>query len=158
MTLEQMMTKIMGLRAKHKAEVETVLPLKIGNRAVNLFTANFDKQGFDTGAGIDKWPEVDRKIPGTQAYKYPLHKQLSRHLSGILIRSGRGRRAVQNSLRYPVANQGLIIIPFEVASDYMEYHNEGGKHLPKRKFIGDSEALRKIIEEEVHESFNRIMA
>jgi hypothetical protein len=158
LTLEQMISKIIGLKAKHKVEVTQVLPIKIGVRAVNLFVANFDKQGFDTGAGVQMWPEVERRKPGTASYKYPLHKQLKRHMSGILIRSGRGRRSVAGSLRYPVTGSGLIVIPFEVEAGYMGYHNEGGKHLPQRKFMGDSPKLREIIADEVNNSLNRIVA
>lgn len=164
LTFEHMMSKIIGLKNKHRTEVTQVLPLKIGNRAVNLFVANFNKQGFDTGEGIMMWPEVGRRLHGlsqtikSHRYKNPSGKSISSQLSGILVRSGRGRRDVQNSLRSPITGGGVIIIPFEVADGYMGYHNEGAGKLPQRKFMGDSPKLRSIVEDEVHNSFNRIMA
>lgn len=171
-SLQEMVKRMIKMRDTHKQEVERVLPISIGNDAVNLFVSNFDKQGFDTGNGVEKWPEVQRRLKGLSQsihvrsikthqgrYKNPSGNSLSSQLSAILVRSGKGKRAVHNSLRTPRVTGGKIIIPFEVASDYMGYHNYGGSiagRPPKREFMGPSAALDKIIAKNVSMSFNRI--
>ena len=160
LTVEQMVKRMFRMRKKYKEELERVLPITIGNAAVNLFAANFDKQGFDTGNGVEKWKEVQRRISTSNAYKYPKNKGLSRRLSAILVNTGKGRRAVHNSLRTPRISGGAVIIPFEVASDYMGYHNYGGStkgRPPQRKFMADSAALHRIIDKKIRFSFNKVI-
>lgn len=167
MTLEDMIKKIISMKSKHKDEVERVLPIRIGNAAVNIFVQNFDKQGFDAGNIFTPWPEVQRRLQGlsqnvkSHRYKNSSSNNISSQLSNILVRSGRGRKSVQNSLRSPLVSGGLILIPFEVDAGYMGYHNEGGEKTgrpPQRKFMGDSDKLRDMINKEVQESFNRIVS
>ncbi len=167
MTLEDMIKKIVSMKSKHKDEVERVLPTRIGNAAVNIFVQNFAMQGFDGGNVFTKWPEVERRLQGlsqsvkSHRYKNTSSNNVSSQLSNILVRSGRGRKAVKNSLCTPISSGGVIIIPFEVEAGYMQYHNEGGTkdgRPPQRKFMGDSEKLRTMINKEVQESFNRIVS
>ena len=161
-TIKEMISRMIKMRDVHKVEVKDVLPLKIGNAAVNIFVDNFNKQGFDTGVSIEPWKEVQRRQQGlsmsikSHRYKNPSGHSISSQLSGILIRSGRGRRDVQNSLRTPRTSRGMIIIPFEVADNYMGYHNEGTEKLPQRKFIGDSVKLHNKVDTLIAESFNKI--
>lgn len=155
-TIEEMVRRMMAMKEQHQVEVKQVLPIKIGNGAVNIFTQNFNKHGFDTGEGVQEWKEVKRRIPDTPEYKYPKKKGLSRRVSEILVRTGRGRRDVQNSLRSPRTSSTGIVIPFEVADNYMRYQNEGTEKIPMRKFIGNSPLLMKMIKEKAMESYERI--
>lgn len=155
-SIEEMVKRLVRMQATHKKELKEVLPTTIGNAAVNIFVQNFNEQGFDTGTGIEQWKEVKRRTPGTPEYKYPKSRQLSRRLSGILIRSGKGRRAVSNSLRSPRISTGYVVIPFEVASDYMAFHNYGTDKLPRRQFMADSEKMHAMVSTKIRESYDRI--
>lgn len=111
------------------------LPIKLANQAVNHFSDNFQKQGFET----QRWKEVKRRIPDTPEYKYPKRKGLSRRTKPILVNTGRLRRAVAASKKLSTFN----LIKLVVDLPYAIYHNEGTDNTPQRKFIGDSAALRR---------------
>ena len=121
------------------------IPQKLANQAVNHFTDNFNKQGFDG----DRWKEVKRRIPGTREYLYPKRKGLSRRKKPILIGTGRLRRAVAASKQISTFN----LIKLVVDLPYAKVHNEGGANTPKRVYMGDSRALKAkqvaLIEKEI---------
>lgn len=98
------------------------------------FVESFSRQSWD---GV-KWKEVQRRIQGTNAYKYPKNKGLQRRTKPILVNKGTLRRAVNNSLKS--ANKGTII--FEINSDYAIFQNEGTDRIDKRQFIGWSKYLQ----------------
>lgn len=119
---------------KNFEQVKRQLPILLATQAERHFTKNFKEQGFD-GA---KWQEVNRRIVGTNEYKYPKTKGLTRRKKPILIGTGALRRAVSKSKK--VATWRLIKL--EVSLPYAENHNEGVT-LPKRQFMGDSRELRR---------------
>lgn len=121
--------------AERVTQMKRDLPRILANDTKNFFIQNYNQQEWN-GA---KWQEVQRRIPGTKAYKYPKKGSDSRQNSAILVRSGKLRRDVANSLEH--ANWDSI--KFTVHNDYGVYHNEGGKNLPQRRFMGDTPALRK---------------
>lgn len=113
-------------------------PKEVGKVAQRNFTASFTNQGFDSKA----WREVQRRIPGTDAYKYPKSKGLGRRKKAILIGStGDLRRSVSQSLRSATWEK----IKFQVSTPYAVYHNEGEGKIPKRQFIGSSRELSNSI-------------
>ncbi len=114
--------------------VKKTIPVLLANQAENHFTENFKKQGFED----KKWKEVQRRIPGTRAYKYPKTKGLSRRKKPILIGTGRLRRAVSNSKKRVTFDKILL----EVNLPYAANHNEGDT-VPQRKYMGDSPQLRR---------------
>lgn len=114
------------------------LPIKIANLTRNFFLNSFRQQGF-TDAVENKWKEVQRRIPGTPAFKYPKKKQLSRRTSPILVRTGKLRREVSNSIRNATWEE--IRLGVSDATPYAEAQNDGTKHIPKRKFMGKSRML-----------------
>lgn len=130
---------------------ETLPPL-IANQAQRFFTKTFKDGGFDDN-GLKAWKEVNRRIPGTPEYKYPKTTQLSRRTSPILVRTGKLRRAVSESIRTVTFDR----ITLTVALPYAGYVNDGTENMPQRKFMGDSADLRKqqieLIEAEIDKTF-----
>jgi len=125
-------------------KMKNVLPPVLANQAKNYFVGNFSNQSFDG----QKWQEVNRRIPGTSAYKYPKKKDLGRRRRPILIGKGstKLRRATANSIRV----QKWPIVRLVVDLPYARIHNEGlrgrafGKYgftMPKRQYIGQTKKL-----------------
>lgn len=137
--------KILEAVAKMKRD----LPVLLANQAQRYFTATFKEQGFD-GNG---WKEVKRRIEGTPEWKYPKTKGLSRRTTPILVRTGKLRRAVSNSIRNATFESVKLVAPIPYAS----YQNEGTDKIPKRKFMGDSQTLRRkqreLIEKNIDKAF-----
>ena len=127
--------KILENIKKMKADV----PTKLANMTQRFFLESFTNQGWSGDGGLNKWKEVKRRQPGTPEYKYPKTKQLSRRTSPILVRTGKLRRAVSNSIRLATFEKIRLIVPL----DYAKYQNDGTNHIAKRKFMGDGPELRK---------------
>lgn len=134
---------------KYKARLNQALlhiADKIGNEAVNQFQKNFEQQGFD---GV-KWKEVQRRIPGTNAYKYPKRERAKR-TRGILIQTG----TLLRSIRILRKSSDSITIGFE---KYGKYHNEGMNPQPKRQFAGiDNDlslAIKTIVTTEIKKALS----
>ena len=132
-------------------QTKKVIPTVVANQATNCFLDGFKKQGF-TDTGLKKWEEVQRRIKGTSAYKYPKKKQLSRRTSPILVRTGKLRRAVGNSVRTKTFNQIVLV----VGIDYASYHNDGTKKIPKREFMKDSATLSRMQKTLIDTKFKEI--
>lgn len=114
-------------------------PVKLANMTQRFFLSSFTDQGWNGDSGLNKWKEVQRRIPGTSEYKYPKTKQLSRRTSPILVRTGKLRRAVSDSIRLATFEKIRLTVPLE----YGKYQNDGTSHMVKRKFMGDGPVLRK---------------
>ena len=128
-------------------QVKRQLPTMLDNQAVNEFSDNFNKQGFEG----QKWKEVNRRIPGTKEYKYPKTKGLSRRKKPILVGTGRLRRAVANSKK--IATWQLIKL--EVNLPYAANQNDGIT-LPKRQYMGDSARLRAKQKQLIEKTIDKI--
>ena len=115
-------------------EVKRDLPVIMANQAQNHFLDAFKKQGFNG----QSWPEVQRRIPGTKAYRWPSKPKQSSRTSPILVRRGLLRRAVSSSVK--VATFPLIRLV--VSRPGAKAINEGDTHMPKRQFMGDNPLLR----------------
>jgi len=130
------------------AERETLVLLS--NQAQNYFLASFNNQGFDG----KPWDNVQRRIEGTNAYKYPKKKGLQRRTSPILV--GAGFKVRGGTLRRAVSSMadtaqittsgggGTSKLRMVIDLDYAKYNNEGGGHLPKRQFVGQTELLTEM--------------
>ena len=127
--------------------VKNQLPRLLAKQAENYFTASFSNQGFNHKA----WKEVKRRIEGTNEYKYPKRRGLSRRTKPILVGTGALRRATSNSTRtlYPKFIRLVVDLP------YAAVHNEGGENTPKRQFMGQTKELTqkqiKLIEGKIDE-------
>ncbi|CAB4126206.1 hypothetical protein UFOVP153_42 [uncultured Caudovirales phage] len=126
------------------------LPKVVANDTKNYFVEEYNKQEWNG----NKWEQVQRKIPGTKAYKYPKKGADARHGRAILVKTGKLRRAVAGSL----IKATWPTIRFEVKSDYGIYHNEGSNKLPQRQFMGDTMKLRQRQLEKIKSYMQRIWA
>lgn len=93
---------------------------KIAKNSVIFFKVkNFGVEGF-IDSSVDRWKPRKKKRPGR-----------------LLVKTGKGRASIREK---SVSTKGAVI---EAGADYMKYHNEGTKHLPKRQFMGNSGKLDK---------------
>lgn len=132
------------------------LPLTLGNEGQNFFRESFDKQEF-VDESPKPWTQVQRRIPGTPEYKYPKTKQLSRRVSAILVRTGKLRQAVNNSLKIHTWNE----IVFNVPLKYAPVHNYGlvmknGSPMPQRQFMGHSHVLIQRLGDKIRTALSRL--
>lgn len=110
-------------------QVKSTLPEKLANDGQRFFISNFDKQGF-TDVGFKPWPK--RK-----------DKKNNRRL---LVKSGALRRAVNNSKKSATFDR----ITWEAGGiPYGVYQNDGTDKIPRRRFMGDSFALRMILKRKI---------
>jgi len=115
--------------------------VELSNLSQNYFLSSWKKQGFNGEA----WKDVQRREPGTKAYKYPKKKGLQRRTQPILIGSGfktRGgtlRRAVSNMARTAEISTNRSRMVVDVP--YAGYLNEGTDKMVARKFVGQTQEL-----------------
>lgn len=126
------------------------LPIILANHAQNFFVASFTKQGWD-GVG---WKEVNRRQPGTSEYKYPKFKGLSRRTSPILVRTGRLRRAVSNSIKSSTFQSVRLVVDLPQANAI----NEGDSkiNLPRRRYMGNSPILMEQQQAKIKNYINKL--
>lgn len=135
------------------------VPTLLANKAKNFFVGSFAKQGFDND-GVKPWKQVKRRIPGTPEYKYPKKKDLGRRTRAILVKSGRLRRGVQDSIR--TANWSKLRLLVDVKDSkgrsYAQFHNEGSRksHLPRRRFMGHSATLNRQLKAKFRSEVDKI--
>jgi hypothetical protein len=131
--------------------MKEVLPVQLANQAQNYFVASWKQQGWDGKV----WETPQRKIEGTNAWKYPLpgnrmtgknfryksrsNVGLARRTRATLVQTGALRQATANSIRSAVF--GVNGIRLVVDLPYAKRHNDG-EDMPQRKFMGDSPILR----------------
>lgn len=121
---------------KTQKTLRNILKLIANEAQAHFVEQNFEKESFQ-GA---KWKEVQRRTPGTNAYKYPKGRNPARRTRGIL----RGETSkLFRALSRPPQIKGKQII-FKMPP-YAKYHNEGEDPQPKRTFIAmDKKLLDKI--------------
>lgn len=126
------------------------LPELLANDARKYFLKSFINQAWE---GVP-WQEVNRRIPGTPEYKYPKKKDLGRHTRPILIGKGatKLRRAVANSIKVNVFPKVRLVVDLP----YADVHNQGLGRMPQRKFMGDSEGLRKIHRARIKKTMDKL--
>jgi phage gpG-like protein len=133
---------------KRIVQTKRELPKILAEEAVKAFEKNFQDGGFFG----QKWDEVQRRTEGTNAYKYPKKRKLSRRTKPILTLSGRLRRAVTTSTR----TKTWDLIKLVVETPYAQRHNEGLDGMPQRQFMADSPVLRKQQAETIKKYFDKV--
>lgn len=131
--------------------IKSTAPRVLANQAQNFFSDSFKKSAWNDFNTV-KWEEVKRRTPGTFEYKYPKKKGLSRRSSPILVRTGKLRRAVGNSIRTVTFEKIELIVPLV----YADVHNTGTNKIPKRQFMGDSKTLRAMQLKSIYQQFNKV--
>lgn len=133
-------------------QAKKVLPRKIADESRSFMIKSFQQGGFNDTGTVQKWAEVDRRKPDTNAYKYPKTKKLSRRTKPILVGTGR----LRNSVRISYVSFRRSVIMTDVP--YARYLNEGTKYIKRRRFIGRSKILDqrvvKIIKKELTYALN----
>jgi hypothetical protein len=124
------------------------LPVLLANQARNYFLDTFTLQGWSG----DKWKEVQRRTPGTPAYKWPAKPKASSRSNPILIRTGKLRRAVRNSIREASVTRVRLVVDLV----YAKRHNDGEDGMPKRKFMGNSPILMKMQRELIDQKIKTV--
>jgi len=125
------------------------LPKLLGTEAKNNFQDNFTKQGFEG----DKWTEVQRRIEGTNAYKYPKTTGLGRRTKAILSGTGKLKKDIQ----VKTTSFGKTIVgTSSLTSKYATFHNEGEDNIPQRQFIGRSKNLEKKLKHIINTELKKL--
>lgn len=125
--------------------LKNTLPVIIGREAVSHFKKGFQKgvEGF-TDKGLVKWQEVKRRINPRRPDRAAAERPILTGETGDLGRS----------IEYEIAGDKAIIYS-DVS--YARYHNEGTEKMPKRQFIGESEALDKKIMRKTNKKIEDIL-
>jgi len=110
----------LGKQLKDFQRGKKALMRTIGNNGVKMFKLNnFEAQGF-IDSGVRSW-KPKKKKDGDR----------------LLIKTSK----LRNGIFYKASGTKIA---FGTIMKYGQYHNEGTRKLPKRQFMGDSEALNKI--------------
>jgi len=142
--------------SKALKELSRTLPIELGAIGVREFVGNFTKQGY-SGA---PWKEVQRRTPGTKAYKYPKTKGLQRRTTPILIgagyrkRGGTLRRAVNGSTK----ETSLSRVVWSVDLPYAKAQNDGTDKIPARPFMGFSKELIQKLDDKVNQRIKQALS
>ena len=129
-------------------QMKPKLPQEIAAIAQSSFVKNFNDESFFG----KKWKEVQRRIEGTKAYKYPKTKKLSRRVKPILVGTGKLKREVNSSIRQATFDE----VRLGVDLPYAAAQNEGTNKIPKREFMGNSPILEKKIKDKIKKSISQI--
>lgn len=135
---------------KNVDKIKNTVPPLLANQARNFFLDSFRQSAWRDG-NTTNWKEVQRRIQGTPEWKYPKKKQLSRRTSPILVRTGKLRRAVRNSVRLATFKKVELVVPLK----YAAVHNDGEGDMPQRKFMGDSKTLRGMQYKLIYREFDK---
>jgi phage gpG-like protein len=112
------------------------LPKLLTNVSKNMFVDSWKRQGWDG----EKWKEVQRRTPGTKAYKNATKSARTR---AILVQSGTLRRSIV------INSQTFSRMTISTNVPYAEVHNEGGTiNRAGYKGVCITERLRQICEHE----------
>lgn len=128
-----------NLQAKFE-QVKREAPKVLANEGQKAFLDNFKTESFDN----KKWKEVQRREPGTYAYKYPKSKDLARRSRPILIgKTRRLRNATANSVKQANSRR----IKWANYLPYSEVQNE------KRTFMGIDNKFKKRLKDKFEQLY-----
>ena len=133
----------------------------VGNVAVSWFKKNFQNQSW----GRVRWKEVQRRTPGTKAYKYNAKHHPARTTRRILTGD---TGDLGRSIEIREAKNGSVTIwtnpsTFGSKEPYGRVHNEGlragrgkGFTMPRRQFMGEDPELDELIIKKLEEKLSQI--
>lgn len=124
------------------------LPIILAKVTQSEFVKNFRNEGFDG----EKWITPNRRIAGTNEYKYPKTKGLSRRTKPTLTNSVALRRATANSIRQATWERIMLVVDLP----YAKRHNEGLDGMPQRTYIGQTNELTRIQNGIVTKYFDKV--
>lgn len=139
------------------AESKRNVPIILSKQTENHFTQSFTKGALDE----NKWPEVQRRTPGTKAYKYKAKgiSLSSWRRNPILVGTGNLRRKVSRSIH----EVGWKRIRLVVDLPYAKIHNEGGmagrnhaSKIPARPYMKQTRTLTTMQNKTIETEVNKI--
>lgn len=149
MSPEQFKIRLEQQQHKLALAINRRLPAIIGKKAVDMFTENFQNEGFQN-ANLEPWKEVKRR-------QNPRTKGAAKNRKILTGKTG----DLGRSIKYDPGEASVTIY-----SDvpYAAVHNEGlragrgaGFQMPQRQFIGDSLEVDEMIETEIDNMMNQIL-
>jgi phage gpG-like protein len=135
------------IKALEKAKYD--LPNDLAQAGQLYFQQNFKKQQWDG----KKWENVQRRIPGTDAYKYPKNKGLSRRKKPILVGDGILKQSLQNSVRFKSYKK----ITWGNDVSYSKYLNFGTDKMPQRQFMGINKEFIALMKKKINFAFKKVV-
>jgi phage gpG-like protein len=146
-----MANKFNFAEVKRKIELtKKQLPAILAKETEKAFVENFYQGGFFG----KKWQVPQRRVPGTNAYKYPKKGGFSRRTKPTLTMTGRLRQAVNTSTRVKT----FELIKLVVDLKYAARHNDGLDGMPKRQFMGEHPELTKKQKAIITKFFDKVWA
>lgn len=127
-------------------QLKRELPIQLANDTRNFFAASWRKGGWEDN-GVQRWEEPKRK-----KYSGKNAKRKRAATRATLVKSGRLRRAVQDSIRSTTMEEVKLVVDVP----YAARHNEGLDGMPQRQFMGDSAALRRIQRNRITKTVDKI--
>jgi len=131
-------------------QVQREIPTRLAKQAEKHFAESFQRGALDE----NRWQEVNRRIPGTNEYKYKrkgitLQRQRT---SPILVQSGNLRRKVNRSIHTVRPNEIRLVVdlPYALA------HNEGTDTIPARPFMKQTATLTSMQQTLITQNMDRI--
>lgn len=142
-------------------EMKTDLPILVANIARNHFVANFEKEAF-VGEDDEQWPQVNRRIEGTNEWKYPKTRDLGRRNRKELRgkRPGKLFPSIRNSIREATWEKIRLgtDVPYAAVHNYGLPSGRGrGFTMPRRRFMGKSRVMNDAILKVVKREYNKAM-
>lgn len=121
--------KVLEKMKSTKSKLLTTLEVQ----ATDHFTGSWKKKGW-VDIGLEQWKEVQRRQPGTKAYKAAKKAARTR---AILVQSGRLRRSFYTRIKR------MDIIQIANSAPYAQVHNEGARGSafvkPHQRFVKSGE-------------------
>lgn len=130
---------------------------------LNHFEESFDNEGF-TDTGLKKWkPRKTTDKKGRDITRYRTNRvgkkgklnRFGQKNKGRAILTGHatGGNKLRHSLKAKKVKDGVA---FSSDKPYAERHNEGKDGMPKRQFMGASEALNKKVIKKIDKTLDKI--
>jgi phage gpG-like protein len=132
---------------KKLKQTQRSVMVQLSNQAQNYFVKSFTKQGFN---GVE-WDNVQRRMQGYKAYKYPRARSRT---NPILVETGTLRRAVSAMNRTAEITDDRLRMVVDLP--YAARHNEGLKGMPKRQFVGQTDELTQMQTDKIREIVDKI--
>lgn len=123
--LDEVAKKFTAIKPKLMTDLEAI--------STNFFVGSWRNQGW-TSVRLERWKEVQRRTPGTRAYKYAKKSARTR---SILVKSGNLRRGFYTRIKR------IDVLQIANNITYAKYHNEGIGKIPQRQFMGHSPTLQR---------------
>lgn len=144
---------------------DRVIPVKVGNAAINLTKKNFRDAGFNDG-GLKPWKKTKRQIYGKKASDTytPLLSSRNRLYSSFEKKTKPGYVNIFTRVEYAQVHNDGFEGNVSVREHSRMQNNKRVKvrahqrymKIPKRQFLGDSKDLNKVIDNIINKELGEI--